>query len=56
LGFLREKLQNYEIDLAITVNETAVKRYAYSAREKFEKMKEKNPILETLRREFDLEV
>jgi len=56
LGFLREKLQNYEIDLDITVNETAEKRYAYTTREKFEKMKEKNPLIEKLRREFDLDV
>lgn len=56
LGFLREKLQNYEIDLDITVNETAEKRYAYTTREKFEKMKEKNPLIEKLRREFDLDI
>lgn len=56
LGFLRENLQNYEIDLDITVNETAEKRYAYTTREKFEKMKEKNPLIEKLRKEFDLDV
>src|SRR5690606_33826784 len=52
LGFLREKLQNYNIDLDITVNEIAEKRYAYSAREKFEKLKEMNPLIEKLRQEF----
>ncbi len=56
LGFLREKLQNYQIDLSISVDETAEKRYAYSAREKFEKMREKNPMIEKLRREFDLDI
>ncbi len=56
LGFLREKLQNYDIDLAITVNETVEKRYVYTTREKFEKMKEKNPLLEKLRQEFDLDI
>ncbi|MBK5214210.1 MAG: DNA polymerase III subunit gamma/tau [Flavobacteriaceae bacterium] len=56
LGFLREKLQNYDIDLDITVNETSEKRYAYSPREKFEKMKEMNPLIERLRKEFDLDV
>lgn len=56
LGFLREKLQNYDIDLDIKVNETSVKRYAYTTREKFEKMKEKNPLIEKLRREFDLDI
>ena len=56
LGFLREKLQNYDVDLSIEVNETAVKRYAYTAREKFEKLNEKNPLMDTLRKEFDLEI
>jgi DNA polymerase-3 subunit gamma/tau len=56
LGFLREKLQNYEVDLSIEVNETETKRYAYTAREKFEKLREKNPVIEDLRREFDLEL
>ncbi len=56
LSFLREKLQNYDIDLDITVNEIAEKRYAYSAREKFEKLKEMNPMIEKLRKEFDLDI
>lgn len=56
LGYLRKKLQNYEIDLDITVNETAEKRYAYSTGEKFEKMKEINPLIEKLRQEFDLDI
>lgn len=56
LTFLRDKLQNYNIDLDITVNETIEKRYAYTTREKFEKMKEMNPLLEKLRQEFDLDI
>ena len=56
LGFLREKLQNYKIDLDITVNEIAEKRYTYTTREKFEKMKEINPLIEKLRKEFDLDI
>ncbi len=56
LGFLREKLQNYDIDLDITVNETFEKKYAYTTREKFEKLKEKNPLIEKLRQEFDLDI
>jgi len=56
LGFLRKKLQNYDISLSIEVNETAVKRYAYTTREKFEKLKEKNPMIDTLRKEFDLDI
>jgi DNA polymerase-3 subunit gamma/tau len=56
LGFMREKLQNYDISLSIEVNETSIKRYAYTTREKFEKLKEKNPLIDTLRKEFDLEI
>lgn len=56
LVFLREKLNNHDIDLSIEVNETAVKRYAYTPREKYEKLKEKNPLIEMLRKEFDLEL
>ena len=56
LGFLREKLQNFEVDLDITVNETAEKKYAYSPREKYEKLKEINPLIERFRIEFGLDI
>lgn len=56
LGFLRENLQNYNIDLDITVDEKVEKKYAYSPREKFDKLKEKNPSIERLRQEFDLDI
>ena len=56
LGFLREKLNNYDVTLSIEVNETSAKRYAYTDREKFEKLKEINPLMDTLRKEFDLDV
>ena len=56
LGFLREQLNNYDVDLSIEVNEAEVKRYAYTPKEKFEKLKEKNPLIEKLRQEFDLDI
>ncbi|MAZ73774.1 MAG: DNA polymerase III subunit gamma/tau, partial [Flavobacteriaceae bacterium] len=56
LGFLREQLNNYSIDLSIEVNEAEVKRYAYTPKEKYEKLMEKNPLLDKLRKEFDLEI
>jgi DNA polymerase-3 subunit gamma/tau len=56
LDFLREKLQNYDVSLSIDVNETSAKRYAYTDREKFEKLKEINPLMDKLRKEFDLDV
>ncbi len=56
LQFLRENLNNHNIDLDITVNEKVEKKYAYSPREKFDKLKEKNPAIEKLRQEFDLDI
>ncbi|MFC7357323.1 DNA polymerase III subunit gamma/tau [Jejudonia soesokkakensis] len=56
LGFLRKELNNYDIDLSIEVNETSAKRYAYTAREKYEKLREKNPMLDKLREDFDLDL
>jgi len=56
MSFLKKKLQNTFISLEITVNEQAVKKYAYSNIEKFNKLKEKNPLIEKLRTTFDLDV
>jgi DNA polymerase-3 subunit gamma/tau len=56
LGFIKKKLNNYNIDLSIEVNEQVAKKYAYSTREKFEKLNEKNPLLDKLRQTFDLEL
>ena len=56
LSFIKDKLQNYDINLAITVNETAEKKYAYTPIEKYEKLIEKNPLLDTLRKELGLEL
>ncbi|MEL6810603.1 MAG: DNA polymerase III subunit gamma/tau [Bacteroidota bacterium] len=56
LSYLRSTLKNYEIDLSIEVNEAEVKRYAYTSREKFDKLMEKNPLIDKLRQEFDLDV
>ena len=56
LSFLRKSLQNFDINLSIDVNEELEKQYAYSPREKYEKLNEKNSNLETLRKTFDLDV
>ncbi len=56
LLYIKEKLQNYDIDIEITVNEKIKKKFAYTPLEKFEKLKEKNPLIETLRKEFGLEL
>jgi DNA polymerase III subunit gamma/tau len=56
MGFLKEKLQNTHIQLKVTVNEKAEKKFAFTAIEKFEKLKEKNPMIEKLRSTFDLDI
>ncbi len=56
LEYLKRKLRNYSIDISITVNEEAEKKYAYTDREKYEKLKEQNPDLELLRKTFDLDL
>jgi len=55
LQYLREKLQNYSIEIQISVNEESAKKYAFTPEEKYEKLKEKNPAIELLRKEFDLD-
>lgn len=56
LTYMRKKLQNYTVDLVIDVNELQVKRYAYTDKEKYEKLVEKNPNLEALRKAFELDI
>ena len=56
LSFIKDKLQNYDIALEIIVNETAEKKYAYTPIEKYDKLIEKNPLLDTLRKELGLEL
>ena len=56
LKFLREKLNNYAIDILVTLNETIEKKFAYTPQEKYNKLKEKNPLLEKLRQTFELDL
>ncbi|PIB31767.1 DNA polymerase III, subunit gamma and tau [Gaetbulibacter sp. 5U11] len=56
MSCLRKNLKNYDIALDITVNEELDTKYAYTPIEKYEKLKEKNPNLELLRKIFDLDV
>jgi len=56
MNFLKKKIQNTTIKLQIDVNEQATKKYAFTTREKFEKLKEKNPLIEKLRTTFDLDI
>ena len=56
MSYLRKSLNNYDINLDITVDEVMEKKYAYTPIEKYEKLKEKNPNIELLRKAFDLDV
>ncbi len=56
LKFIREKLNNFKVDLIIDVNEEETKKYAYTPQEKYEKFKEKNSAIELLKKTFDLDL
>ena len=56
LRYIREKLNNYDIDFEITVNEDNTKRFAYTPQEKYELLKEKNEALAFLRKKFNLDL
>ena len=56
LNFLRDKLNNFGIDILVTLNETIEKKFAYTPKEKYQKMKELNPLLEKLRQTFELDL
>lgn len=56
LKYLREKLNNYGIAINIVVSETVEKKFAYTPHEKYQKLKEKNPLLEKLKNTFGLDI
>ena len=56
LSYVRKTLSNYDISLSITINEVMEKQYAYTAADKFEKLKEKNPNIDILKKTFDLDI
>ena len=56
LKFLREQLNNYGIEIQLTLNEAVEKKFAYTPQEKYHKLKEMNPLLEKLRQTFELDL
>ena len=56
LKFLRTSLNNFSITVDITVSETIEKKFAYTPQEKYNKLKEKNPLLEKLKDTFQLDL
>jgi len=56
LKYVRNSLENHEIELEISVNESIEKKFIYTNEEKYEKLKEKNQSLEILRKTFNLDL
>ncbi|WP_158837783.1 DNA polymerase III subunit gamma/tau [Polaribacter sp. L3A8] len=56
VNFLRAGLNNYGISLTVTLNETIEKKFAYTPQEKYNKMREINPLLDKLRQTFELDM
>lgn len=54
LNYLRVKLQNFALDIQGVMMEHAVTRKPYTSQEKYQAMVNKNPLLDQLRKEFNL--
>lgn len=56
LNFLRDKLQNYHLKFDLYLDEKTEKKFIYTPQEKYEKLKEKNPLIEELRKKLHLDI
>jgi DNA polymerase-3 subunit gamma/tau len=56
MEYLKLKLNNHFIQLRISVNEATAKKFAFTPEEKYMKLREKNPAIDLLRKEFDLDI
>ncbi|TXE16368.1 DNA polymerase III subunit gamma/tau [Psychroserpens burtonensis] len=56
MEFVKKTLRNFDLKIVITVNEEISKKYAFTAEDKYEKLKEKNPNIELLRQTFGLDI
>ena len=56
ISYLREKLENVEITIDISIAEEIKQKYAFTPEEKFEKLKNINPAIELMRKMFELEI
>ncbi len=56
MEYLRNNLNNQFITLKITVNEEVSKKFAFTPEEKYQKLREKNPAIDVLRKTFDLDL
>jgi DNA polymerase-3 subunit gamma/tau len=56
LTFLRNNLNNYKLQLQLTLNKNPENTKPFTPQEKFKKMAEKNPAIKKLKDKFDLEI
>ncbi len=56
MKYLKQKLLNTHISLNIQVDEAISRKYAFTPQEKYEKLREANPLIDKLRATFDLDV
>jgi len=56
LGFLKEELNNYSINLTVGITEEIkTENLIYTEKDKFKYLSEKNPELESLKKKFNLD-
>lgn len=56
MTYLKKSLNNYSLRLKVTVNEETGRRFAFTPEEKYQKLREKNPAIDLLRKTFDLDL
>jgi DNA polymerase-3 subunit gamma/tau len=58
MGFLRRKLNNSQVQLSTTIDKAGIDtaKVPYTSKEKFDHMAAKNPLLNELRKQLDLEI
>ncbi|WP_027125144.1 DNA polymerase III subunit gamma/tau [Gelidibacter mesophilus] len=56
MEYLRKAVRNFELTLHVHVNEEVAKKYAFTPMEKYQKLKEKNPNIELLKKTFGLDL
>ena len=54
IDFLKKDLENDNISIEVKVNKLKEKKFIYTPTEKYDKLKKLNPNIETLRKEFKL--
>lgn len=56
LGYLKGHLHNHNITIEVIVNEKITTKKAFTAQERYDRLREKNQNLDLLRKTFDLDI